>query len=484
MDQSKDSETVAEVVAGGSTVTIGGIEHPSEIGVSNQPDSDGDVLLGAGDEQTQASKSSKKKRRNRGKKSLAQRGPTALPKNRGTGFEEYYADPPMTPQEHADEQTEVYSSDIPFADRIQSCIQRFRTRRRLQSEHTLFFDEYLFLGGVDTSMNQFGGHDPKDLQGLTPAERRDLTARDTVHGGSSGDDRFYNGDEEDWSVDFTGVAAGFFSTPLMELTGGKIERMAAAADVVANFLRYVLQHDVCPEYEDDVKRALQLCSDAKDEWPAVDAVRSSVPGAFNLAAADLFSPADPGDWTIPIHSRPENFDPKAIFYASCALLGLVEVFDLIEFRQPVPIKETRCAVEVTRIERATADIIERFKQLKIGDGEPGLAPIGRVCVRPTSIEDGWDHPSGPAPVDSDNMWLFFEDAILANMREGMKMAVVIIELEVGFRFVKACSNVVPTFYTFLPQELMKHYKMPRVNERPAPSVHDRFGDEAQHYQED
>ncbi|GJN66374.1 hypothetical protein PLICBS_000392 [Purpureocillium lilacinum] len=440
--------------------------------------------MAAEDDQTPTSEKTKKKRKKRGKKSLAQRGPTALPKNRGTGFEEYYADPPMTPQEHADERTEVYSSNIPFADRIQSCIQRFRNRRRLQSEHTPFFDEYLFLGGIDTGMNQFGGHDPKDLKDLTPAERRDLTARDTVHQGSTGDDRFYNGDDENWAVDFTGVVAGFFSTPLLELTGGKVERMALAADIVANFLRYVLQHDVCPEYEDDVKRALQLCSDAKDEWSALDALRPSIPGPFNLAAADLFSPADPGDWAVPLHPRPENFDPKAVFYASCALLGLVEVFGLIERRGPVVTKEIRCTVEVIQIERPADDVIKRFKQLRIDTVKAGVPAIGRVYVRPSSIDDGWDHPARPESVDGGDMWLFFEDATLANMREGMKMALAVVELDVGFRFVKACSSVVPTFYTFLPQQLMKHYKMPRVNERPAPSVHDQYVDDAQYDQED
>ncbi len=43
--------------------------------------------MAAEDDQTPTSEKTKKKRKKRGKKSLAQRGPTALPKNRGTGFE-------------------------------------------------------------------------------------------------------------------------------------------------------------------------------------------------------------------------------------------------------------------------------------------------------------------------------------------------------------------------------------------------------------
>lgn len=64
-----------------------------------------------------------KKKKNR--KSTKARGPVALPKNRGTGFEgrfpmgvveeskltstEYFADPPMTPSEALEEKDEIYN---------------------------------------------------------------------------------------------------------------------------------------------------------------------------------------------------------------------------------------------------------------------------------------------------------------------------------------------------------------------------------------
>ncbi|KAJ6444968.1 argonaute complex, subunit Arb1 [Purpureocillium lavendulum] len=477
MEQSKSDQTVADAVAGKSTVGPGDIEISDENKIGNDFRAEDDLEV-VDDEQADKSekkKKKKKKRKNRGGKSTAKRGPTALHKDRGTGFEEYYADPPMTPQEHADEQTEVYSS------RIQSCIQRFRARRRLQTEHALFFNEYLFLGGIDTSSNAFGGYDPKDLKDLTPAERRDLMATDTVHGSFNSDDRFYSGANDHWTIDFTGVVAGFFSTPLMALTGGNLQRMEVAADVVANFLRYVLQHDVCPEYEDDVNRALKLCSDAKEEWAGLEALRPSLPGAFNLAAADLFSPPDLGDWTCPVHPRPDDFDPAAVFYTSCcALFGIPNVLEAVEKSDITVIKEHRCTVEVVRIGRASDDIIKKFQRLKIGDGKFQVAPLGTALVRPATIEDGWESPIRPGPVAGGDMKLFFEDATLANMRQGTKMTLIIVELDIGIHFAKACSLVVPTYYTFLPQELMKHYKMPRVNERPAPSVHDLRADAEQH----
>ena len=73
---------------------------------------------------------------------------------------------------------------------MQSCIQRFRSRRRLQGDRGLYFNEYLFLGGVDTSPNTFGGLSQQELKDLTPAQRREATATDIIWANSQGGDRF------------------------------------------------------------------------------------------------------------------------------------------------------------------------------------------------------------------------------------------------------------------------------------------------------
>jgi hypothetical protein len=59
----------------------------------------------------------------------------------------------------------------------------------------------------------------------------------------------------------------------------------------------------------------------------------------------------------------------------------------------------------------------------------------------------------------------------------MKMALTIRQLDNGFRFVNNLVHIVPSFYTFLPQELMRYFKPPRANERPGPSIHSPSGGE-------
>ncbi|KAL7800252.1 Argonaute siRNA chaperone complex subunit Arb1 domain-containing protein [Trichoderma ceciliae] len=422
----------------------------------------------------------KKKRKN---KSLASRGPTALPKNRGNGFEEYFADPPMTPEEAMQEKQEIYSPDLPFENRMQSCIQRFRSRRRIQYHRILYFDEYLFLGGVDTSQGAYTGRDPKELKQLTPTQRREATARDVIHEGSGGGGRFYDGDETKWTVDFTGVAAGFLSTTIVPLTGLQTRPMEAAIDVVENFLRYVLHHDVCPEYEEDVKGAMRVCLAARNEWPMLNSLQTALPGLFNLAATELFSKPDPDAWAFHLFKVPEGFDAKSVFYSVIAMLEDPKPFECLVGGSIELLRQYECTLEITKIHLPTEDMIERFKRLAIDICDKKkklrLMPIGKLSLKPATIEDGWVHPDTPHPLQGREIDLYFEQGILANLRPGMKMTLEIGELGAGVRFVRRIRKIVPSFYTFLPQELMRGFKPPRENDRPAPSIHDPTAEDNQ-----
>lgn len=302
-----------------------------------------------------------------------------------------------------------------------------------------------------------------------------------MHSGSAADDKYYYGNGEHWTVDFTGVLAGFFSTSLVVTTGGSLEKMETAAALAENFLKYVLHHDVCPEYEDDVKQAIRLCADAREQWPLLDELQHSLPGAFHLAAIELFSPPSPEDWTCSSLRLPAVLDAKTVFFSVCALLGEAEVLKAAQQGRLGVAREYTCALEVVHVQQPRDDVAERFSRLEVADSKLCTGPIDKAFFKPTTIEDGWENPVVPLPFgEAGGAWLYFEQRLLARMRSGIKMALTIVELDAGIRFVKAVANVVPTFYTFLPQLLMKHYKQPRLNERPAPSVQDPGAEEKQH----
>ncbi|KAL7925656.1 Argonaute siRNA chaperone complex subunit Arb1 domain-containing protein [Trichoderma austrokoningii] len=426
------------------------------------------------------------KRKNKSK-ALAARGPTALPKNRGNGFEEYFADPPMTPAEAMQERQEIYHPDIPFERRMQSCIQRFRSRRRLQPRQIFFFNEYLFLGGVDTSQAAYAGLDPKELKQLTPAQRKEATARHVIHEGSSAGDRFYDGDETKWAVDFTSVVAGFLSTAIIPLTGLQSGPLEEAIDVIENFLRYILHHDVCPEYAEDVKGALRICQTAREEWSMLNALHTTVPGFFNLAAAKLFSKPDPDAWAFHLFHVPQSFEAKPIFYSAIAMLEDLAPFNFLVQQQAKLLRLYECTVEIRVVTPPTLVTIQQFECLRVSTCDRTqkifLGPLGTITVRQAVIEDGWVHPYTPRPLGTEDINLYFEQNILESFKPGMKMTLEIGEIGGGINFVRRIRNIVPSFYKFLPQELMRGFKPPRENDRPAPSIHTLAAEDHEAFEE-
>lgn len=329
---------------------------------------------------------------------------------------------------------------------------------------------------------------------MTPAERREATARDAVYATDAAGDRWYNGDFENWSVDFKGVAAGFLSISLVQMTGWEHDEMDIAIGVVENFLRYVLQHDVCPEHDRDVKGALEVCADARMEWPMVHRLQGLLPGSFNLAASKFFPVAEgvamlgekDGETGTDLASysglkpRSDKGNPKTLLLTSLALMGNMELVQQLSQPGRQVVAEFECTLQIVKIDLPAEDIINRFKAIRLDDSDPEsdskinlrLQAIGKVILKPATIEDEFDHPFVKTPATGQKkMSLFFDLNILRQMKPGMKMTLVLRQLDNGIRFVKELVSVVPTFYTFLPQELMRYYKPPRENDRPGPSIH-------------
>ncbi|KAF9872294.1 argonaute siRNA chaperone complex subunit Arb1 [Colletotrichum karsti] len=455
-----------------------------------------------------------------GKKSTASRGPTALPKYRGTGFEEYYADPPMTAEEAREEKENIYNPSLPFVERIQACIQRFRSRRRISgSEATQPFNQYLFLGGVDTSPRLFGGNTDQDVQDMTPDERRTATATDVVYN-SGGGSRFYSADDpEGWDVDFAGVVAGFLSENLAASTSWDYLRMGKAIGIIENFLNYVLQHDVCPEYADNIRHALSYCDRAKIDLPLTHQALISFPGQFNLAMCELFCPdfffinegegEGEGD-NLASFKRRDDFNPAAVAKLALAVgvvhMGVDKVkagmmlraVDNIEkakttdeasVKVPKVLGEENCSMEVADIHRAPKSLCEAIGGIRVGDDMTyGFTAMGKLVLRPCIIQDGYDHGDDGSieatkandgadertdveAGTSDVLHTFIvDDDILGRLQPGFKMQLCIVHLDNGVSFIKQVRSIFVAWHTFLPQNLMAHFKEPVANDRPAPSV--------------
>ena len=318
---------------------------------------------------------------------------------------------------------------------------------------------------------------------MTPAEQREATAIDSIHmSGSCG--RFYDGNEENWAVDFTSIAQGFLSVSIGPLTGLDKEAMEMCISLVENFLRYVLQHDVCPEYEDDVASALEVCEKAKKEWPMIRRLQNTMPGRLNKAATEFLGVSERSDWAqFPDEVSDDNVESdeegsaisaKALVFSAMALLSDQVTFQKLCDASAAGPLSTRILSGDTRVQsvqRPSEEETKRFLQLQVNDHY--ISPIGNAVFERTTIRDGWERPdeTDPSTAIPRTFDLYLDDRVLKNMVPGMKMNVTVVEVvDVGLYFLKTTGPALPSFYKFLPQELMKRYREPREVEAPASAL--------------
>jgi hypothetical protein len=118
-----------------------------------------------------------------------------------TGFEDNFADAPITPEEY-NENKDCYDPAVAPHDRIEIAIQRYKARRKFHTKHSNVFNSWLKFGGVEAGERRFtGGTNPDELAGISAAEKAITLATHHV-----GEDK---ADDTRWVLDFEGVAKAY-----------------------------------------------------------------------------------------------------------------------------------------------------------------------------------------------------------------------------------------------------------------------------------
>ncbi|KAI1336377.1 Argonaute siRNA chaperone complex subunit Arb1-domain-containing protein [Xylariaceae sp. FL0016] len=409
------------------------------------------------------------------KKKKKKRGPKS--RKHISGFEEFYADAPMTPAEADTEKNELYNSSRTFEDRIEECLQRYRAKRRMDNELTQMFNKYLQLGGIDASQRQFTGVglNKTELEEADKDQIRQMTAVDFVGGAGS---RFYEGPSDDWEVDFEAVAKGFLSRAILDWCLYDVKAIQKAADMIKNFLNYVLHHNVCEEYTDNIMKARAICDIAPAELRYMHELIISMPGTFNNAACLLFV-----DDQVHNLEDKDNLDAWLTFRLTLFLWGTDKdichrIMDSKYLPHSIQIVETKKQTyRVVEIERPKDRIIHKIEEHLEKANQPGrVKPAGILKLVPSVIEHGYGNMPNLQDVDIENPAdveeYVVEDELLAKFGVGTKLQLAVCNTNIGVRFIKEVYDIRASFDLLLPQYLMKSWKDPAVNERPAPSIHD------------
>lgn len=402
-----------------------------------------------------------------------------------TGFEPNATQGPITPQEHEADKN-AFNPQESFTFRMENAVNRYDVRRKMHQETRKVFCKFLIYGGFEGGRQFTGGSSRKQLikEGVDEDEIDRLTAYygvtpavlDGLAWGEHQTDEQKT--EITWVVDFEGVAKGFLSNQfMMHWDWYDGENVAVVTNVLSNFYGYLLLHDACPEYDEDLRRAQDVCEVGSREFPRLAIVDQNLPGGFGMACSTLFGGhfaglhrnIDPSvDWTT--HGDNvglSEHDARLIFLAGVSAYGSPEQrARLRELTPPRRTSSEELGLEVIRIEHVTDAAKELYNNPKLRNTI--VRPMGRlICKRwalprqaPRDLPQ-WKFDQDKQRETSNATFDFIlDDATLKHCYPGLKMEVTINELDMGIKWIDRIGNTFPSFFTWLPNEDIEKYKKP------------------------
>ncbi|KNG89813.1 hypothetical protein ANOM_002861 [Aspergillus nomiae NRRL 13137] len=370
-----------------------------------------------------------KKKKKRKPKSKAKHG-----KGKPTGFEEYYVDAPITPKEY-EEEKELY--DIPLIHRIEAAILRYQNNRRMDPERReVFMSEQVLIAKGQANIRQ---------------ECTKLT------------------------VDFNTVVKGYLTSYFPYFFNPETEDMVKLATVtIRNFLSYLLYHEVCPEYKENIEEARRSCDiAAKELWQNQEFATSS-PGDFNKACSTLF-----GGFFYDVNVEENNWNNRkngnflmrndvARKVVKFAMAGSGTNAMALRFQTLANQSTLHSTLvpdihgfEVITVFPPTPEIREFYRK-----HAPDLNPVGRMVGKAyrdpgkpcydLSAEERLLWETGTASMP--DFQFFLEENLLKLCYPKMKVITPVWELNCGFNFFEDVHTVYSSIYTVLCNDLMLGYK--------------------------
>ena len=240
--------------------------------------------------------------------------------------------------------------------------------------------------------------------------------------------------------------------------------------VIRNFLNYILHHDVCPEYNDQINAARETCNIAEKELWSVTQASRLLPGDFNRSCSVVFGGCyqktyvGDQDWTdAPDIRQSVNVDrARKIFLAGLAAQGNSDVFQTynkhVSENKACVEEVLNTGLEIVELERADNEIL-KFYHAK-DNPVKGCTPLGKVKVKtwyepdtqPDDLTEEEEQERQPEPIHTYQLWL--EDDIMAKLFVGMKLSGTLRKLSFGPYFLDSVHGIHCSFYSVLPNELM------------------------------
>lgn len=259
------------------------------------------------------------------------------------------------------------------------------------------------------------------------------------------------------------------------------EMINLATVTIRNFLSYILHHDVCPEYKENIGEARKSCDIVTKELWKNQQFTANGPGNFNMASSMLFGGYfyetyfDNDTWK----NQKDDDDDQAKMtndiarkVVKFALAGAGSNEQATRFRDLA----NQNALTATHIED-----IDGFEITAIlpPDEEtkefyhihaPDLQPVGKVIANayrdpgkpPIDLtpeeKSEWENGKLVAPSKFE---FFLEESLIQHCYPGMKVITSVWELNCGMHYFDEVMTAYCSIYTVLANDLMLGWKKPR-----------------------
>lgn len=250
-----------------------------------------------------------------------------------------------------------------------------------------------------------------------------------------------------------------------------------ATVTIRNFLSYLLHHDACPEYRENIDEARRSCDIATKELWKNQQFTAKGPGDFNTACSTLFGGyfydiyVENDTWTNPKDDSVKITNEVARKLVKFALASAGSDDQALRFRglatqnalTAVKVEDIN-GFEITAIFPPDEDTKEFYKL-----HAPDLKPVGRVLGKAyrdpgkpridLSPKEKWEWENGKSPVPE--FEFFLEESLLQYCYPGMKVITSVWELSCGIHYFDEVITAYCSIYTVLANDLMLGWKKPR-----------------------
>lgn len=280
------------------------------------------------------------------------------------------------------------------------------------------------------------------------------------------------------------------------------EKIKYYVGTIRNFLNYLLHHDVCPEYNDQINGARVICDKAVGQLWTISQCTPLLPGDFNTACSEIFGGMYHGmysadmDWMAGMELdhqcgiSPEQ--ARSVFKYALAANADEAVFETYKNQ----LKEKNCSI--TSTEDTGLDVVE----ISFADAETlslyarpecaGLAPVGKLkaktWINPTTLDEDLTEEEEAAlasavpEIKYYEFWV--EDKVLQKCFVGMKLEATVTQLSFGVFYFDAIYGVHCSFYQVLPNKLMRDWREPEKEWLPPRKKFEQHSSEDLDYQEE